>query len=438
VPSIERMDPAGFEEVDVRRPSRSDPRERPLANCNDRSLRLGGAFVAAMFPNLPIRASSQTTDGSTLVTGKAAPALLRHLRAQEHLASIFQRCQFDVPSTARLVKDLQHRPLGDLTANHPGPFPGGRTRLRLGAMAGSLQDGYTLVLDGFDLRDAESGLVAEMFERVYACPVNINGYLSSRTYSSFGAHWDEQDVVIVQLVGRKHWSVYEPSALSPLQAVQPEGASGDPIWQGTLEPGDTLFIPRGWPHLVKGLDEVSFHHTITMPRLHVLDVLERATSGVDPSFAALGDAMPLIPADDSRPILPAAAVVRLASLRDKATARLQFDQIASRSTRPLDLRGPVMVGESVRCPCPGGLFLVDQRRGDHVVGLGGAFLAVAPDALDALAGCCDGRGHVVTDANLEVVRALADLGLVERWDHGLPPWWHLIAAMDMDVGHGDG
>lgn len=422
-PTVERLDLEAFDGASVRRPSSTFPVEAPLARCNERSRLLGQSFVDTMFDDLPILSSSQAADGSTFAKGRASPTLVRELRSEEHLATIFQRCQFEVPTTARFVKDLHHRPTNDLAVRHPGPFSPGRTRLRLAAMAGALADGFTMVLDGFDVRDSAMTIVAEMFERVYACPVNINGYLSTRTFSSFGAHWDEQDVVIVQLLGQKRWAVFEPSALSPLQDVHPEGASGEPIWEGVLEPGDTLFIPRGWPHLVTGLDQTSFHHTITMPRLRPVDALEGAASQLDPPFAHIGGEMPMLPTFSPAPILLASsAAASLASLRDATIARLQFERIASRSTRALDLREPIAVGERVRCPCPGGIFVSDRTTSGLLVGLGTCVFDVPSRSIAALADICDGNVRLVTDDNLRVVRSLSCAGMVERFE-GLVPWW---------------
>ena len=103
--------------------------------------------------------------------------------------------------------------------------------------------------------------------------VQVNCYLSYDA-SGFGAHWDDHDVVVIQLAGRKHWEVHEPTELGALSAFTPPGATKRSIWSGLLTPGTALFIPRGWPHSVAGLDdEPSVHLTLSNRRMNGIDVL---------------------------------------------------------------------------------------------------------------------------------------------------------------------
>ena len=95
--------------------------------------------------------------------------------------------------------------------------------------------------------------------------VQVNCYLSYGDASGFGPHWDDHDVVVIQLAGRKHWEVHEPSELGALSAFTPPGATQRSIWSGLLSPGSALYIPRGWPHSVTGLSsEPSVHLTLSI------------------------------------------------------------------------------------------------------------------------------------------------------------------------------
>lgn len=115
----------------------------------------------------------------------------------------------------------------------------------------------------------------------YRSYVQANCYLSHGDASGFGAHWDDHDVVIIQLLGRKHWEVYEPTELGPLAAFTPPGTTQRSIWSGLLDPGSALYIPRGWPHQVAGLDgEPSVHLTLSNRRMNGIDVLGMATDRV--------------------------------------------------------------------------------------------------------------------------------------------------------------
>lgn len=94
--------------------------------------------------------------------------------------------------------------------------------------------------------------------------VGCNAY-ASRSGGGFGKHWDSHEVIIVQLVGSKRWSVAESSEVSfphtnyiaggempqELQAYLPE-APPRAMPPGTVEvelrPGSALFLPRGTWH----------------------------------------------------------------------------------------------------------------------------------------------------------------------------------------------
>jgi hypothetical protein len=66
---------------------------------------------------------------------------------------------------------------------------------------------------------------------------------------------------VLQLSGRKRWQVFAPTRLYPLtddseKAAKPEGP---PVWDGIMNDGDMLYLPRGWWHVAFPLDEPSLH-----------------------------------------------------------------------------------------------------------------------------------------------------------------------------------
>jgi Cupin superfamily protein len=79
-------------------------------------------------------------------------------------------------------------------------------------------------------------------------------------------HWDPQEAFVIQLCGRKHWRVYQPTRQHPLKndIEPPPAPGGGPAWEGVLADGDILYIPRGWWHEAFPLNEPSLHLTITL------------------------------------------------------------------------------------------------------------------------------------------------------------------------------
>ena len=151
----------------------------------------------------------------------------------------------------------------------------------------------------------------------YGAQINTNVYLSFGPAEGFGPHWDEHDTIIVPAAGSKKWTVYEPTTLSPLRPWVGADVSGRPVWEGSIEPGMCLVIPRGWGHEVGGSDDLAIHYTIGVNRLTVRNVLDRLISE--------GGYHPLARADVAYD--PAEQVMSYdRSIHDKAEGLAEFDR----------------------------------------------------------------------------------------------------------------
>lgn len=131
-------------------------------------------------------------------------------------------------------------------------------------------DGHTIVLQALHrlwppLIDFAAQLTAELGH-----PAQINAYITPASAQGFGAHYDVHDVFILQIDGRKQWIVHEPVFLHPLR-TQPWGDHRDAVAGRTregsaidtvLEPGDVLYLPRGYIHSAKALGGTCIHLTV--------------------------------------------------------------------------------------------------------------------------------------------------------------------------------
>jgi ribosomal protein L16 Arg81 hydroxylase len=126
-----------------------------------------------------------------------------------------------------------------------------------------LRDGYTLIIDAVD--DMADGVMrlAEDFERVLHEGVQVNLYAGWREQQGFNRHCDTHDVVVLQVYGKKYWRVYEGGRPHPLKDDSAPNADVPQkvVWEGLLEDGDALYIPRGWWHEASGVGEVTLHLT---------------------------------------------------------------------------------------------------------------------------------------------------------------------------------
>lgn len=85
-----------------------------------------------------------------------------------------------------------------------------------------------------------------------SAPVQANAYLTPAGEQGFGVHQDDHDVLALQVFGTKRWDLHHAGGHD----------HGDAPSSVTLEPGDSLYLPRGWPHAAATLDTPSLHITI--------------------------------------------------------------------------------------------------------------------------------------------------------------------------------
>ena len=113
----------------------------------------------------------------------------------------------------------------------------------------------------------------------------------------FSAHYDVHDVFVIQLAGRKHWTIHAPVLTDPLRdqpwnaraaAVAAAARDTEPAIDTILEPGDVLYLPRGWLHAATALGEVSAHLTVGVHVVTRYALVEALTALVadDPELRA--------------------------------------------------------------------------------------------------------------------------------------------------------
>ena len=138
-----------------------------------------------------------------------------------------------------------------------------------------LQDGATLIVDSIDELQDPIGELAGDLERELACRIQVNMYAGWRLSPGFNLHWDDHDVLVLQVSGRKHWRIYPMTREHPLRgdrgAPKPDGP---PVWDAVLEDGELLYIPRGWWHVAVPMDEPTLHLTIGLHRPNGVDLLD--------------------------------------------------------------------------------------------------------------------------------------------------------------------
>lgn len=113
-----------------------------------------------------------------------------------------------------------------------------------------LSEGATLILDQVNAFDPILEVACRALQWWSHERVEVNAYLTTNDAEGFPLHWDEHDVLVVQLAGEKEWEVRGPSYPKPMyRDAEPDAVpSEDVIWTGRLKAGDVMHIPRGHWH----------------------------------------------------------------------------------------------------------------------------------------------------------------------------------------------
>lgn len=139
--------------------------------------------------------------------------------------------------------------------------------------------GATLVFEHLNRHHEPLAGLIHRCEADLHVPLRANVYLTPNKAQGFARHWDTHDVLILQVHGKKTWQIFD----NPLELPAEEQKS-ETIWtekaqlieELTLEPGDVLFLPRGFVHSASTSTETSLHITVGIRSLSLRDVARRA------------------------------------------------------------------------------------------------------------------------------------------------------------------
>lgn len=143
-------------------------------------------------------------------------------------------------------------------------------RINTGAVANLLNDGGVLNLNYLQDNDVAIRRICEYLQTVSSAPVNANAYISRSGPSGTGWHWDNHDVILLQLTGSKRWRICEPSTPHPVVGPTMNPHAGDPVFDATISSGEAVYIPRGYWHEGESDGSLSVHLTIGITRPTVL------------------------------------------------------------------------------------------------------------------------------------------------------------------------
>jgi bifunctional lysine-specific demethylase and histidyl-hydroxylase NO66 len=140
-------------------------------------------------------------------------------------------------------------------------------------------DGYTVVLDGVEQYVRAIASLSHSIEVELNFATKVNAYITPPGSQGFVAHYDEHDVLILQIQGSKIWHFYSGPDVPPHEMCrrEPVDQAGLPLPTDVrLEVGDVLYVPRGRVHAAEATLEPSVHLTVGIHAPTLLALVTRA------------------------------------------------------------------------------------------------------------------------------------------------------------------
>jgi ribosomal protein L16 Arg81 hydroxylase len=163
------------------------------------------------------------------------------------------------PSALRLVRGPDKK--------GPDSYRLGDGALDIASVRNDFADGYTIVMDGVEQYVRTIGTLARSLEVELNFPTQVNAYITPPESSGLVPHYDDHDVLILQIHGSKTWHLYVGADLPAREiqrdkdkAVVPERLPAPTDVH--LTAGDVLYVPRGRVHAAETHTEPSVHLTV--------------------------------------------------------------------------------------------------------------------------------------------------------------------------------
>jgi ribosomal protein L16 Arg81 hydroxylase len=181
--------------------------------------------------------------------------LLQSSSAIEQLLERYRR----EPSALRLVRGKDRKTGADSYRLFDGS-------LDVDGIRRDFADGYTIVIDGVERYVRAVASLTQAIEVELNFPVQVNAYITPPASQGLVPHYDDHDVLILQILGSKTWHLYD-GVIPPreIQRDKDKAIQADDLAPPTdlrLEAGDVLYLPRGRVHAAETNSEQSIHLTL--------------------------------------------------------------------------------------------------------------------------------------------------------------------------------
>lgn len=222
-----------------------------------------------------------------------------------------------------------------------------------GEVARLYQQGATLILPQLQARHRPLADLCRELEAEFSCPVQTNIYLTPPNAQGFQTHYDNHDVLVLQVEGAKRWRLYDTPVGVPYRGERftpGRFAQTEPRAELVLKPGDVLYVPRGLMHdaVNEGADEASLHITTGLLAKTWADFLLEAVSEAALRTPQLRRALP--PGYARGNVSPGVFAKTFAEALEAVGKNADIDAVlglftdTALTSRPADTRGALSFG----------------------------------------------------------------------------------------------
>ena len=163
-------------------------------------------------------------------------------------------------------------------------------------VAKQFDQGATIIFNQLHRRVKSLGEFCASLGEIFGSRVQANIYLTPPHGQGFRPHWDTHDVFVLQISGRKHWSIYDTNVTLPLRGQtfdSKRDSPGEVKEEFELRPGSVVYIPRGVMHSARSGSETSLHITVGVTTYTWTDLFLESVAAVALQEPSLRQSLPL-------------------------------------------------------------------------------------------------------------------------------------------------
>lgn len=159
-------------------------------------------------------------------------------------------------------------------------------RIRASALAALVAEGVSLVVNGIDADVPAIATLVGALERRLGHTVWANAYATYGPGGALPPHYDDHDVLVLQIYGSKRWFCHGTPTPYPIARSPDRVDFGPPRWDALVAAGDVLYLPRGEVHHTESPGGVALHVTFGIEPRRGVDVVAqiRDDAAEDPFF----------------------------------------------------------------------------------------------------------------------------------------------------------